>query len=305
MAGIAGEFMDRLKPLRAREEAYNPEEAGIAAHLAYEMAQEAGVEILLQTTVSDPIAQEGIVRGLFVESASSRVAVKAKVTVDGTGVGAIARRAGAAMVDYLEPSEEYAEYIRPPYLRKDDGTYYNDTGLLCAAAGIDRAAYEAFVQEDAALSDEDAAWAEKRGMLAGPPPKGYPKGLIAALRRSDDDGSFRPRGEIEPGVRISMTHQFGGPDGTLGSFAVICTGAVDAGDHAQVSRIEGAMRAHCSTMSCIATSTSTNTEAPRLVSTFPTALRCPKRSTGFWCAVGGPPTFGVVTIRQACGRGRV
>ncbi len=243
MAGIAGEFMDRLKPLRAREEAYNPEEAGIAAHLAYEMAQEAGVEILLQTTVSDPIAQEGIVRGLFVESASSRVAVKAKVTVDGTGVGAIARRAGAAMVDYLEPSEEYAEYIRPPYLRKDDGTYYNDTGLLCAAAGIDRAAYEAFVQEDAALSDEDAAWAEKRGMLAGPPPKGYPKGLIAALRRSDDDGSFRPRGEIEPGVRISMTHQFGGPDGTLGSFAVICTGAVDAGDHAQVSRIEGAMRA--------------------------------------------------------------
>ena len=242
MAGIVAEFMDRVKSLRVRENAYNPEEAGIAAYLASEMAREAGVEVLLQATASDPIVQEGTVRGLFVETASARLAVRSNVTVDGTGVGAIARRAGAAMVGYLEPRDEYTEYIRPPYLRKDDATYYNDAGLLCAAGGIDKAAYEAFAQEDRALSDGDTAWAEERGMLREPP-RGYPRGIIAALHRAEEDGSFRPREEIEPGVRMSTTHQFGGPDDALGVFAVICTGAVDAGDPIQVSRIEGTMRA--------------------------------------------------------------
>jgi hypothetical protein len=234
--------MERLKSLRVGEETFNPEEASIASYLAYEMSREAGVEVLLQASASDPIVEDGVLRGLFVETVSGRVAVKAKVTVDGTGSGAIAERAGAGMVAYLEPWDEYAEYIRPPYLRKDDATHYNDTGLLCAAGGIDKAAYQAFAEADAELSEEDTAWAEKRGMLREPP-RGYPRGLVAALRRADEDGSYRPRDEVEPGVRMSTTHQFGGPDDALGVFAVICTGAVDAGDHAQVSRIEGAMRA--------------------------------------------------------------
>jgi flavin-dependent dehydrogenase len=120
LAGIAKELVERLQRLRARETPGREsvdrsypyaEESNIVSYLAHDMMRSADVEILLHAYASDPIVDNGVVKGLFVETRSGRVAVKAKVTIDGTGYGGIARRAGAPMIPYLERKEEYVRYI--------------------------------------------------------------------------------------------------------------------------------------------------------------------------------------------------
>lgn len=63
-----------------------------------EMLFEAGAEVLLNTMAAAPIAEDGRVKGVIIENKSGRSAVFAKVTVDSTGDGDIAARAGAEYV---------------------------------------------------------------------------------------------------------------------------------------------------------------------------------------------------------------
>jgi len=237
LAGLAREFIERLERLRVREDRVYPEEAGIASFLAFEMMKEAGVEVLLSAYASDPILDGAVVRGLFVECTSGRAAVRAKVTVDGTGIAAIARRAGAPMIHYLEARDEYAEYIRPSYLKKEHPTYYNDTQLLCVLAGVDVERFRAFSGKDAPISEEDRAWGEAAGL-----PGTYPQALIPALRRAWEDETFRPYAVLDPGVRLSTSPRFREYGDGIVAFHVTCSGAVDAGDPRQTSRIEAALR---------------------------------------------------------------
>ena len=60
------------------------------------LLDEAGVKVRLYTQVVDPIVADGRVRGVVVESKSGREAILAKVTIDATGDGDVAARAGAA-----------------------------------------------------------------------------------------------------------------------------------------------------------------------------------------------------------------
>jgi len=61
-----------------------------------EMCQQAGVQVMLHTFVSDVILAEGRIRAVIVESKSGRQAVVGKVFVDATGDADVAVRAGAA-----------------------------------------------------------------------------------------------------------------------------------------------------------------------------------------------------------------
>ena len=62
----------------------------------FEMAAEAGVRVRLHTHVAGAVVEGGAVRGVVAESKSGREAFLAAVTVDATGDGDVAARAGAA-----------------------------------------------------------------------------------------------------------------------------------------------------------------------------------------------------------------
>ena len=59
------------------------------------MCVDAGVELMLQSYFCDSIVEDGAVRGVIVENKSGRQALMAPVTVDATGDGDVAARAGA------------------------------------------------------------------------------------------------------------------------------------------------------------------------------------------------------------------
>ena len=70
--------------------------------LYLEMLDEAGAGLLLYTHASDAITENGVVRGAVIENKSGRQAIMAKVTIDATGDGDIAARAG---VEYIKGRE--------------------------------------------------------------------------------------------------------------------------------------------------------------------------------------------------------
>jgi len=95
-----------------------------ASYVAFKMMKEAGVEMLLSAYVADPIMAGNQVKGVFVETKSGRVAIKAKVVIDATGDGDVAFRANA-------PVEH-----RPP-----------NCGLGYAVKDVDWDKYHAYLKE--------------------------------------------------------------------------------------------------------------------------------------------------------------
>ena len=63
--------------------------------VADDMVEEAGIDLLLHTLVTDTIVEDGRIQALTVESKSGRQAAVGKVIVDATGDGDVAYRAGA------------------------------------------------------------------------------------------------------------------------------------------------------------------------------------------------------------------
>jgi len=235
VAGIAQEFKERLEALRVGPPGRYPEEASIASYLVYEMMKDAGVEFLLSAYASDPIMEGNTVTGLFVECKSGRVAVKAKVVVDGTGDADIALRAGAPIIHYLVPDARYAGKIRGPSLGDRFPTYYNDTQILCLLAEVDLDAFKAFCEKDTDLTGEDNEWAKAEFA-------NFPRALVPALREAWLSGEFRPRYELYSNVEVRTSLRFldFGP-GVVG-LQVSSSGAIDAGDPRQISLLETGMR---------------------------------------------------------------
>jgi hypothetical protein len=64
-------------------------------YVADQMVQEAGVDLLLHTLVSDAVVEDGQIKALIVETKSGRQAVVGKVFIDATGDADVAFRAGA------------------------------------------------------------------------------------------------------------------------------------------------------------------------------------------------------------------
>jgi hypothetical protein len=97
VGGIAGEWIRR-----AAEQGGCQDHTGfvlnsdpeVMKRVADEMIAEAGVEMLLHCWGADPIVENGTVRGICIENVDGRQAIRAKVTVDGTGDGDVMARAG-------------------------------------------------------------------------------------------------------------------------------------------------------------------------------------------------------------------
>ncbi len=101
--GIGQEIWDRLAARQSAEARqgqrypagdwpwFDPE---ALKYLLDEMVEEAGVDVLFHTWISDVIVEEGRVKGLIIENKSGRQAVMARVTIDATGDADVASRAG-------------------------------------------------------------------------------------------------------------------------------------------------------------------------------------------------------------------
>ena len=90
--------------------------------VASEMLMEAGVEVLLQTFLSDVVFEDGRIKAAMIENKDGRSAVIAKQYIDATGDGDIAHRMG------LEQRPLWQDY---------DKVCGGPTGLVFGMAGID------------------------------------------------------------------------------------------------------------------------------------------------------------------------
>lgn len=100
--GAAQKFIDRLRAKNAAGEhkrcknhmsltIIDPEEVKTTA---WEIMDEAGVNVLCYTFVSDSIVENGEVKGVIIESKAGREAILANTVIDCTGDGDVAFRAG-------------------------------------------------------------------------------------------------------------------------------------------------------------------------------------------------------------------
>ncbi len=97
--GLVRELFDRLiargGAIPGEFVVYDPELYKVTA---LDMLAEAGVQVLLHTLVSDAIMDGDRLRGIVVENKSGRQALLARVTVDASGDGDVAARAGAPYI---------------------------------------------------------------------------------------------------------------------------------------------------------------------------------------------------------------
>jgi hypothetical protein len=77
-------------------------DAEIYKRVVFEMMQEAGVRMYMNTLLTQAIVDEGTIEGVVAESRSGREAMFAKAFVDSTGYGDLAAYAGA---DFSEPND--------------------------------------------------------------------------------------------------------------------------------------------------------------------------------------------------------
>lgn len=148
--GVLADLRDRLEPLGGITKTNSDGDYWLDPEmfkwLGVEMLREVGVDILTHAMVCDPVLEDGAVRGVFLETKQGRVAVRAKVVIDGTADADIAFRAGCPCANET-----------------------HDVTLGFRMSGVDSAKVEAFGKEhpEEAKAIFDAAKALNNGKLPG------------------------------------------------------------------------------------------------------------------------------------------
>lgn len=210
-----------------------------------EMAREAGVEFLLSSYAADPIVEGKIVKGLFVETCSGRVAISAKVVIDGTGEAAMAARAGAPIIKGFPCDPAWTckgmEMVHPPQ-SNPCCTIWNDSHLLVVLAGVDFARYETYRKKKVCLKPADACWVVARPVRWSPD---LPRGLVPFARQAFRKRGFSIYADIDEALKHhpqSYISGFADHGGGVVSFRVAARGAIECDNAAQMNRIEQFVR---------------------------------------------------------------
>ena len=124
----------------------------ILAVVLIEMAEQAGVDVILHTTFCDPIVAEDAVAGVLVQHKAERLAVLAQNVVDCSGEADVAFASGAPCV--TNPEQPW---------------FANTFGLLMRVGNVDlERFFDCFLSLDAGVPDPDfTAWlAQRVGLTA-------------------------------------------------------------------------------------------------------------------------------------------
>ena len=146
-AGIPREFIERhaangggsVPPFR---NCHYPRDSAVASYVAFQMLEEAGVDLVLSAYAADPLIEDGRISGLFYEGKSGREAILTKVAIDATGEADLARRAGLPVI---EPKKSYHDL---------DGHAPVGMGIWATAGGVNNAAVRQYVREHGKLEME-------------------------------------------------------------------------------------------------------------------------------------------------------
>jgi len=210
--------------------------------LALEMAEELGVEPMLSVYAGDPIVEDGVVRGLFVETKSGRLAVRSRVLIDATGDASLAERAGVEVRHQSAPPEAGRKlHMWEGWVRSDFPTW-NEGGIAVIVAGVDADRFEAFRTQPVELSNADARFREELGSYH--PGDWFPPALIPILREAQETGRYQVRRELPDNFYVTVFGRIRLLEGGLAQMVVEAGGGFDMGAWEHVSRLDAALRRH-------------------------------------------------------------
>ncbi len=221
-----------------------PKQSAMFSHVVQIMLEEAGALILPSVYAGDPILEDGIVRGVFVETKSGRVAVRSEVVVDGTGDADLAFRAGAPTISGVAPRSEWSAVVTQQRLN----AYYriwNECGLFFVVGGVDWNVWESYASTPYALTDDEIAWEVE---IVGRTDGRIPRKLIPALKKAHERGEYTPRVQVSErvyiygGVLKHGGHRFRHLGSGLVSSNMQAFGEVDTGDALLVAVLEREIR---------------------------------------------------------------
>lgn len=239
--GIPREFVDRLEKMLAESGVSRnyPHYCQTISRLALEMLREARVALVLSAHAADPILEKNRVRGLFVETKSGVIAIRAQVVIDATGDAEVAARAGAPVRRGARPEECDCPLIWPGYLRPECA-HWNDGGLYFVIAGADYDRFQAFCAQKVEMSAEDRQFMEE---AAGYMSSQWPAPMVPILRRAQESGEFRVWRRFPGPFFVTLSNWFEQVDDGLVGGRAQMFGDYDISDWQQVSFLEAEMRA--------------------------------------------------------------
>jgi len=234
--GIAKEFIEKHAALGGGcippySECHYLRDSSVASYTIAKMLEECGVNLLLSTYATDPIVEDNIVKGIFVENKSGRQAVKAKVVIDATGEADVAKRAGAPI---LYPKTIYHEI---------DGHAPTGMGLSFVVGGISWEKYETYSKEYKP-SEEDIEWG-KEVLGEEKTNRFIRQNILAFVRQSYESGEYRIQevelrdAKIETNISIAKL-----PDEGLGrgNISPARVEEINIGDGLHISELEAKLR---------------------------------------------------------------
>ena len=235
--GVVAEFIERLnKDLDDVPCTYSTMSHGVS-RVAANMFEEEGVELVLSAYAADPIMDGDRACGLFVESKSGRIAIKAKVVIDATGDADTAARAGAPVRRRVTVEEISQDNVSA----HPDHQHWNDGQIYFFIGEVDIKQYREFREKETALTSEQQQWADENLLIRW---KGWPDSIIPALKEGWDSGEFRSEYDLRPNLRVALNDWFGfstARPGIAGGRAGIF-GDYDTGNWKDVSLMESAVR---------------------------------------------------------------
>ena len=222
--------------------------ASVFSETVARMMDEYGVELLMPAYAADPIVADGTVAGLFVETKSGRIALRARTVIDATAEADVAMRAGAPMIRHVAVDPAHKPAILDRYETDMNPTWsdrnWNEVGLMYVVSGIDWDAYRSFLGT--------AEPVRFRGFLpdAGgvPYPRVIPKEfkfpgkLFPEVRGAWERGEFRHARELRDGALLYWQFRMIRLGADTAEDAIAIHGDIDVDDWKDVSVAEHEMR---------------------------------------------------------------
>lgn len=240
---LVREFIGRAEVLLEGLSHNLPEIAHAYSYVAAKMARELGVELMLSAYVSDPILEGDAVQGLFVETKSGRVAVKAKVVIDATGDASVARRAGAPVI-----ARQGVEGMKSPNMKswvlRPEFRHWNDGGISYLLSGTDAEKFMQWYGEPRPLTAEQRAWRDKHFAKCYNEVRNWKDGIMPLFHEAALRGEFLPIREIRPGLFVEFDLSFEQLAAGLARSVATVYGEFDIGNWEDISAAEAGLREH-------------------------------------------------------------
>lgn len=239
-------FEERVEDLRGNTPPSRPLYSSLFTHVAIQMLEEAEVKLLIPAYAADPIIDNGVIKGIFAETKSGRVAIKSKVIIDATGEADVAMRAGASMIRKVESNDEYYPAIVERYhkdvLPKWNEENWNEAGLVFTIGDINWDKYKDFIgnSEHVTLCGLPQIVAQDKVPLKFK----YPAKVNEKLQEAAKENNYFYAKEIKPGAVMFWQYRMIRLGLDTGESAITVLGDFEIDNCEHVSMLEAEMRKH-------------------------------------------------------------